>query len=110
MCVSVCVERCVVVVVKSFRAQPRRSVMHKELTQIDLILNTLFGALFLHGSDFNLLTHHNASCADALRCLLPPCTVQGRRFWVGTPCRNPQDLTPALRELSRASQWLTSSL
>ena len=26
---------------------------------------------------------HNASCANAPRCLLPPCTVPGRRFWVG---------------------------
>ena len=71
---------------------------------------TLFGASFLHGSDFTLLAYHNASCANAPRCLLPPCTVPGRTFLGGTPCRNPQDLTPALRALSRASQWLTSSL
>ena len=83
-------DTCVSVVVKSLRAQQRRSVMHKEFTQMHPILNTLLGASFLHGSDFTLLAHHNASCANAPRCLLPPCTVLS-----GTPCRNPQDLTPA---------------
>ena len=51
-------------------------------------------------------------CNVKTRSSLPSATLHGARkvFLGGTPGRNPQDLTLARRALSRASQWLTSSL
>ena len=64
-----------VVVVKSFRAQPRGSVMHKEFTHMQV--NSQHTSSVPPSSTkmmTPLLAHRNASCAKPPRCL-PPCTV-----------------------------------
>ena len=66
------------------------------------ILNTLLGASFLHENDDTLLAHRNASCANPPRCLLPPCTVPGKRFWLGhhaATCKTRRRLVGLSREL-----------